>query len=99
VALRLRINRWQGEERLQTSTGGLRPSGGGEVVLQRRERTYWCAAMGNDLLIRRNEAGRIALRQLQQRQSKTPTPDFRTCSTRRLWTRLAGLTLRARPRR
>jgi len=56
VAFRLRINRWQGEERLQLELVGLRPSGGGEVVLQRRERTYWCRRDGDDLLIR-NEAG------------------------------------------
>jgi len=56
VAFRLRNNLWRGEERLQLELVGLRPSGGGEVVLQRRGRTYWCRRDGDDLLIC-NEAG------------------------------------------
>jgi single-stranded-DNA-specific exonuclease len=63
VAFRLRSDRWQGEERLQLELVGVRASGAGEVVLQRRDRRYWCRREGRDLLIR-NAAGdevRVAL--------------------------------------
>ncbi len=56
VAYRLRLNRWQGEERLQLELVGLRPSGGAAVRLQRRDRTYWCCRQGEELVIR-NAAG------------------------------------------
>ena len=56
VAYRLRLDRWQGEERLQLELLGLRASGGDEVVLQRQQRTYWCSRRGNVLVIR-NAAG------------------------------------------
>jgi len=56
VAYRLRLDRWQGEERLQLELVGLRASGGDEVVLQRRQRTYWCQRRG-DLLVIRNADG------------------------------------------
>ena len=52
VAYRLRLDRWQGEERLQLELVGLRASGGDEVVLQRRQRTYWCQRRGDVLVIR-----------------------------------------------
>ncbi|MFN5163037.1 MAG: single-stranded-DNA-specific exonuclease RecJ [Cyanobacteriota bacterium] len=55
VAYRLRLDRWQGQERLQLELVALRPSAG-EVVLQRRNRTYWCRRQGADLVIR-NAAG------------------------------------------
>ena len=42
--------------RLQLELLGLRPSGGGEVVLQRPRRTYWCRRRG-DVLVIRNAAG------------------------------------------
>jgi single-stranded-DNA-specific exonuclease len=56
VAYRLRLDRWQGEERLQLELLGLRSSGGDEVVLQRQQRTYWCRRQGTVLVIR-NAAG------------------------------------------
>jgi len=56
VAYRLRLNSWQGEERLQLELVGLRPSGGDTVRLQRRDRTYWCSREGEELVIR-NAAG------------------------------------------
>jgi single-stranded-DNA-specific exonuclease len=52
VAYRLRLDRWQGEERLQLELLGLRASGGDEVVLQRQQRTYWCRRRGDRLVIR-----------------------------------------------
>jgi single-stranded-DNA-specific exonuclease len=56
VAFRLRLDRWQGRERLQLEIAGLRPSSGDEVVLQRRGRTYWCQRRAGNLVIR-NDAG------------------------------------------
>ena len=56
VAFRLRCDHWQGVERLQLELVGLRPSGGGEVVLRRRQRTYWCRQVGETIRIR-NETG------------------------------------------
>ncbi|MEB3307473.1 MAG: single-stranded-DNA-specific exonuclease RecJ [Cyanobacteriota bacterium] len=61
VAYRLRSDCWQGEWRLQLELIALRPSligasGQGEVVLQRRERTYWCRRQAGGLVIR-NAAG------------------------------------------
>jgi single-stranded-DNA-specific exonuclease len=52
VAYRLRLDRWQGEERLQLELTGIRPSCGEEVVLQRNSRTYWCRRQGESLVIR-----------------------------------------------
>jgi single-stranded-DNA-specific exonuclease len=56
VAFRLRLDRWQGEQRLQLEVVGLRPSSGDTVVLMRRQRTYWCQKEGDGVLIR-NDAG------------------------------------------
>jgi single-stranded-DNA-specific exonuclease len=64
VAFRLRLDRWQGEERLQLDLAGLRPagndsgsgSGSDEVVLQRRQRRYWCRREGDGVVVR-NAAG------------------------------------------
>jgi single-stranded-DNA-specific exonuclease len=61
VAYRLRLDQWQGEERLQLEIAALRASatgrdGQGEVMLRRRERTYWCRREGEGLVIR-NAAG------------------------------------------
>lgn len=61
VAYRLRLDEWQGQRRLQLEITALRPSaagadGQGEVVLRRRERTYWCRRQGDGLVIR-NAAG------------------------------------------
>jgi len=60
VAYRLRLDRWQGEERLQLELIGIRPSCGDEVVLQRRERTYWCRRQGEGLVIRNAEGEEMA---------------------------------------
>jgi len=56
VAYRLRLDQWQGEERLQLDLVALRPSGPGEVVLRRRDRTYWCCPWEGGVRIR-NAAG------------------------------------------
>jgi single-stranded-DNA-specific exonuclease len=61
VAYRLRLDNWQGQERLQLELVGLRVSatqacGSTEVVLQRRDRTYWCRREGTGLVVR-NAAG------------------------------------------
>lgn len=60
AAYRLRLDRWQGEERLQLELVGLRPAGcpqsGEEVVLQRRQRLYWCRREGSSVVVR-NAAG------------------------------------------
>ncbi len=55
VAFRLRNDSWQGEERLQLELVGLRSSGSGEVVLNRRERSYRCRREGDALSIRNPE--------------------------------------------
>lgn len=61
VAFRLRMDEWQGQRRLQLEIAALRgcatgADGQGEVVLRRRERTYWCRRQGDGLVIR-NAAG------------------------------------------
>lgn len=56
VAYQLRLDRWQGQERLQLELVALRPRRGEEVVLQRRDRSYWCRREGEGLVIR-NAAG------------------------------------------
>lgn len=56
VAYRLRLNRWQGEERLELELVAVRAASSGGVMLRRRERTYWCSRH-NDGLIIRNAAG------------------------------------------
>ncbi|MFM7086290.1 MAG: single-stranded-DNA-specific exonuclease RecJ [Cyanobium sp.] len=56
VAYRLRLDHWQGKERLQLELTALRPRNGEEVVLCRRDRTYWCRQEGPELVIR-NAAG------------------------------------------
>ena len=52
VAYRLRLDSWQGEERLQLELVGLRASAGGEVLLQHQNRTYWCRREGAGLVVR-----------------------------------------------
>jgi single-stranded-DNA-specific exonuclease len=56
VAYRLRMDRWQGEERLQLELVGVRPAGCAGLVLRRRDRTYWCSRHADGLIIR-NAAG------------------------------------------
>ncbi|MBW4529366.1 MAG: single-stranded-DNA-specific exonuclease RecJ [Aphanothece saxicola GSE-SYN-MK-01-06B] len=56
VAFRLRRDDWQGVERFQLELEAIRCSGGDGVVLQRRDRTYWCRRQGDSLVIR-NAAG------------------------------------------
>lgn len=55
VAYNLRLDCWQGQERLQLELVALRPRQGDEVVLQRRDRTYWCRREGEGLVIRNAE--------------------------------------------
>jgi single-stranded-DNA-specific exonuclease len=43
-------------ERFQLELEAIRCSGGDSVVLQRRDRTYWCRRQGDSLVIR-NAAG------------------------------------------
>ena len=56
AAFRLQRDSWQGEERIQLDLVGLRASAVGEVVLERRQRLYWCRRQG-DALVVRNAAG------------------------------------------
>ena len=73
VAYRLRLDRWQGQERLQLDLVGVRPSGGQAVVLRRRGRTYWCQRRGEELMIR-NAAGEELLFPLQRKQTEDALP-------------------------
>jgi single-stranded-DNA-specific exonuclease len=60
VSYRLRLDRWQGQERLQLELAGLRPADGdGEVVLQRHQRRYWCRRELNDVVVRNAEGDEI----------------------------------------
>jgi single-stranded-DNA-specific exonuclease len=57
VAYRLRLDQWQGQERLQLELVGLRPcalgdGGDAEVMLQRGDRLYWCRRQGAGMVIR-----------------------------------------------
>jgi single-stranded-DNA-specific exonuclease len=60
VAYRVKLDRWQGQERLQLELVGLRgsepPDGEREVRLQRCSRTYWCRRHGDGVVVR-NAAG------------------------------------------
>jgi single-stranded-DNA-specific exonuclease len=56
LAYRLRLDRWQGEERLQLELVALRPGLVDGVVVRHRERNYHCRREGQELLIR-NDAG------------------------------------------
>ena len=58
VAYKLVLDRWQERSRLQLDLVGLRPAGRADqaVVLQRRQRTYWCSLDGEALIVR-NAAG------------------------------------------
>ncbi|MFZ9753003.1 MAG: single-stranded-DNA-specific exonuclease RecJ [Cyanobium sp.] len=56
LAYRLRLDRWQGEERLQLELVALRPGLVDGVVVRHRQRHYHCRREGQELLIR-NDAG------------------------------------------
>ncbi len=74
AAWRLKLNRWQGEERLQLEVVALRCRGGDAVVLQHRRRSYLCRRQGEDLLIR-NAAGeelKVALASLLTPEGSPP---------------------------
>lgn len=76
VAYHLRLDRWQGQERLQLELVALRPRQGEEVVLQRRDRTYWCRRDGDGLVIR-NAAGeerRLSTIVAMDKSGNVPTP-------------------------
>ena len=69
VAFQLRLNRWNGEERLQLELAALRPSTGDTLVLQRSNRQYWVHREGAAVVIRnaqgdelRGEPGDAGLR-------------------------------------
>jgi single-stranded-DNA-specific exonuclease len=81
VAYRLRMDEWQGERRLQLEIAALRASaagadGQGEVVLRRRERTYWCRRLGDGLVIR-NAAGDEIRQGLAQEPAEARHPYVR----------------------
>ena len=81
VAYRLRRDEWQGERRLQLEIAALRASatgadGQGEVVLRRRERTYWCRRQGDGLVIR-NAAGAEIRQGLEQEPEEASHPYVR----------------------
>lgn len=64
VAYRLRLDNWQGKQRLQLELQALRGSalgadGNGVVVLQRRNRRYWCHRQGEMLVIRNSDGAEI----------------------------------------
>lgn len=56
VAYHLRLDHWQGQERLQLELTALRPRTSEEVLLLRRDRSYWCRREGLAVVIR-NAAG------------------------------------------
>ena len=56
VAYHLRLNRWQGEERLQLELVALRPSSSDAFLLRRCNRDYWVRRSDDGLVIR-NAAG------------------------------------------
>ena len=69
MAFQLRLNRWNGEERLQLELAALRPSTGDTLVLQRSNRQYWVHREGAAVVIRnaqgdelRGEPGDAGLR-------------------------------------
>lgn len=68
VAFRLRRDTWQGEIRFQLELVALRPGGGEEVVLRRRERHYHCRRQGDAVVIR-NAAGEELLGRLDEEQA------------------------------
>ncbi|MEB3331821.1 MAG: single-stranded-DNA-specific exonuclease RecJ [Synechococcaceae cyanobacterium] len=55
VVFHLRMDRWQGQERLQLELRALRRSGAQEVILQRHGRQYWCRRQDDSLVIRNAE--------------------------------------------
>ena len=55
VAFHLRLNRWQGVERLQLELVDLRPSCSSSLVLRRSDRSYWVSRDGDQLVIRNAE--------------------------------------------
>ena len=72
VAFRLRLNRWQGQERLQLEVAALRCSDGAQVVLRRRDRTYHCRWEGRVVVIRNAAGEEIAADPLRQDHSIHP---------------------------
>lgn len=77
VAYTLRLDRWQGQERLQLDVVALRASAVDEVLLQRAGRSYWCRREGSDLLIR-NAAGEELRRGEGEEGSTADHPYIRT---------------------
>ena len=77
VAYRLRLDNWQGKERLQLELQAVRGSalgadGNGVVVLQRRNRRYWCHRQGTMLVIRNSDG--VEIRRPAPHGSGSPLP-------------------------
>jgi hypothetical protein len=77
VAYRLRLDSWQGKERLQLELQAVRGSalgadGNGVVVLQRRNRRYWCHRQGTMLVIRNSDG--VEIRRPAPHGSGAPLP-------------------------
>ncbi|MEY4430676.1 MAG: single-stranded-DNA-specific exonuclease RecJ [Cyanobacteriota bacterium] len=62
VAFHLRLNRWQGEERLQLELVDLRPSSSNNLVLRRRDRQYWVSRQDDQLVIRNADGEELRAR-------------------------------------
>ncbi|MBM5788199.1 MAG: single-stranded-DNA-specific exonuclease RecJ [Cyanobacteria bacterium M_DeepCast_200m_mx_001] len=62
VAFHLRLNRWQGEERLQLELVDLRPSCSDSLVLRRRDRRYWVSRQQDHLVIRNADGEELRAR-------------------------------------
>ena len=81
VAYRLRLDNWQGKQRLQLELQALRGSalgadGNGVVVLQRRNRRYWCHRQGEMLVIRNSDG--VEIRRPAPKLSADISPDNST---------------------
>lgn len=62
VAFHLRLNRWQGEERLQLELVDLRPSCSDNLVLRSRGRQYWVSRQEDQLVIRNADGDELRAR-------------------------------------
>jgi single-stranded-DNA-specific exonuclease len=71
VAYHLRMDRWQGEDRLQLELVALRPGLVDGVLLRHRQRNYHCCRQGEGVLIR-NDAGLELRANLDDDESQHP---------------------------
>jgi single-stranded-DNA-specific exonuclease len=84
VAYRLRLDSWQGKQRLQLELQALRGSalgadGNGVVVLQRRNRRYWCHRQGEMLVIRNSDG--VEIRRPAPKSGAGISPDIPNLTT------------------